>query len=80
MVYEPCYDDPPAAAEADDQAATTAEQVFPDYDQYEPGPFTIPPRRDAAHPSCPAVPNDRGTLALTRKFAPIIACFCGGAA
>ena len=42
MVYEPCYDDPPAAAEADDQAATTAEQAFPDYDQYEPGPVYDP--------------------------------------
>jgi len=37
-VYEPCYDDPPAAAEANDQAAVADEQVFPDYDQYEPGP------------------------------------------
>ena len=37
-VYEPCYDDPPAAAEANDQASTAVEQVFPDYDQYDPGP------------------------------------------
>ena len=37
-VYERCYDDPPAAAEANDQAATVDVQVFPDYDQYEPGP------------------------------------------
>jgi hypothetical protein len=37
-VYEPCYDDPPAAAESNDQASTADEQVFPDYDQYDPGP------------------------------------------
>ena len=37
-VYEPCYDDPPAAAESNDQASVAAVQVFPDYDQYDPGP------------------------------------------
>jgi hypothetical protein len=37
-VYEPCYDDPPAAAESNDQASTADEQVFPNYDQYDPGP------------------------------------------
>jgi hypothetical protein len=37
-VYEPCYDDPPAAAESNDQASTADEQVFPDSDQYDPGP------------------------------------------
>jgi hypothetical protein len=37
-VYEPCYDDPPAEAESNDQASTAVEQVFPDYDQYDPGP------------------------------------------
>jgi hypothetical protein len=44
-VYEPCYDDPPAAAcpplgrraESNDQVSTADEQVFPDYDQYDPG-------------------------------------------
>jgi hypothetical protein len=37
-VYEPCYDDPPAVLESNDQASTAVEQVFPDYDQYDPGP------------------------------------------
>ncbi|MCX7009001.1 MAG: hypothetical protein NTY53_17430 [Kiritimatiellaeota bacterium] len=37
-VYEPCYDDPPAAAEANDQASAADEQAFPDYEQYDPGP------------------------------------------
>jgi hypothetical protein len=37
-VYEPCYEDPPAAAESNDQASTADEQVFPDYDQNDPGP------------------------------------------
>ena len=37
-VYEPCYDDPPAVAEPNDQASTADVQVFPDYDQYAPGP------------------------------------------
>jgi hypothetical protein len=37
-VYEPCYDDLPAAAGSNDQASTADEQVFPDYDQYDPGP------------------------------------------
>ena len=37
-VSEPCYDDLPPAAEQNDQSATTDEQAFPDYDQYDPGP------------------------------------------
>ena len=37
-VYEPCYDDLGVAAEANDQTSTAHEQVFPDYDQYDPGP------------------------------------------
>ena len=37
-VYEPCYDDPPAAADTNEQASAAAEQVFPDYDRYDPGP------------------------------------------
>ena len=53
--YEPCYDDPPAAAEANDQAAAVDEQIFPAYDQYDPGPgydgFT---NRRAPVISCPA--------------------------
>ena len=35
---EPCYDDPPDAPESNDQASSANEQVFPDYDQYDPGP------------------------------------------
>ena len=38
-VYEPCYDDPPAAAEPNDPSSAEEVQVFPDYDnQTDPEP------------------------------------------
>ena len=39
MVYEPCYNDLPAAAEQTDPPAAADEQVFPDYDN---GPDPAP--------------------------------------
>ena len=37
-VYEPCYDDPPAAAEPNDPSSAEEVQVFPDYDGADPAP------------------------------------------
>jgi hypothetical protein len=37
-VYEPCYDDPPAAAESNDSSSAEEVQAFPDYDAVDPAP------------------------------------------
>jgi hypothetical protein len=69
-VYEPCYDDLPAAAESNDQASTADEEVFPDYDQYDdPGPFTIAFIQSRAAVFCPAAPQHRPRPTPAQKFA-----------
>ena len=57
-VYEPCYDDPPAAAEANDQASAADVQVSRPMLSTTSDPFRIE-SSTAAYPICHSAPQQR---------------------